>query len=1027
MPTELRSGMGVSENACRRLLIWAQLVLHWFGVLLLVPGEVGLVRGSALRANYDHTSWSWQEGFKAFPVQALAQTEDGYLWIGTPFGLWHFDGDRFVQCSPSPSGPELASQDIRALCPGRSGVLWIGTAVGFSKLEAGQFTNYTLSGPADPAGIRALLYDAAQGLWIGTPGPNQTGLLLFNDPARSFIGENRIPNSGVNVLYRDRHGALWIGTRRGLCRWRPPDWSVFLTNPPSEIYSITEDSGGRLLITCSGRDRLLYFDGTGFSPLNLARSDLSIPRAILAPTDGSLWLGTFSQGLTYVKNEVVDHLTARDGLSGSIVQALLQDREQDVWVGTRTGLDRFRRSSIGRLPSDTGLPEDVVTTLFPSRRGGVWIGTATAGLYYAFGDKVRRQTALDPYVGQSILSLYERRNGDLWIGTAKGVVVQRAGQISRVFGADGAPLNRVIAITGDAQGRVWLADGLRGVYSVSTGIAQRLDIPGLQPFTDVYSMVANGADNLWIGYYHGEVVQVRAGKATHYQSGKDLTEGPVLRMTIDQNDQPWAVTTGGISRFRDGRWDQWSVRSGALPAAPREILFDGSGGVWLQTVNEIVRISTRDLDASADRASQPPRLVRYGISKGVSPQPGIMRAQPRVCKTPGGQLWFAGDAGVSIVNPQATGAATVSPMVIIERIELDGQKIPVDGGVHSPLKFYGHTLEVDYTATNLSGYEGIQFSYQLSGMDRSPGAVGTTRHARYTNLARGYYEFSAKAFNTQDGWTSTSNRIKLVVVPAFHQTLFFRALCCILFGGLLMTLYRIRLGQIARKYRALNEARLAERTRIATDLHDTLLQSVVGASLQLEAVSNSSSTGTGTPSLDLRRIRRQLEDALRETRHAVWALRSPRLDDCDLPQALYQTGQSLIGPRNLNLEVRVHGRSRRLGVEREEHLLRIGQEAITNAVFHSQGRNITVDFDYSPQCVLMRVIDDGHGFDEAMNGRIPGHFGLSGMRERAERLGASLGLVSSESGTEVSLTIPQCGDYAGERLSFWTRVIHWKL
>jgi signal transduction histidine kinase/ligand-binding sensor domain-containing protein len=978
--------------------------------LLLVGLQLiaGTAMADGLSSRYVHTSWAWRDGFKLFPVQALAQTEDGYLWLGTPTGLWRFDGQQFVQWRSSGDQERLPSQDVYCLRAADHNSLWIGTAAGVSKFERGHLKTYAVWDESTNGGVRALFEEPGRGLWAGTSGYRGGGLILVNSAGVSNFGvADGLPAAGINAIFQDHQGNLWIGTRRGLCRWSPGKPETFLTEPPTEIYSITEDSQHRLVIACSGPSKLRYLSNGTFLPLlELPPEVDSNVRAVIGHRDGSIWAGTFSSGLIQFSENGLNRFTRMDSLSHSTIQTLLEDHDGNVWVGTRTGLDRFQRSGVAQLSQDHGLSEDLITAVLGSRDGSVWIGTATAGLNRFYGEAITHKRTSDGLPSDSILSLYEDSRGRVWAGTTGGLAIGKDGRFEPVRFARGGPLKHITAIAGNRAGRVWAVDGTKGVYSVSEGAAEPVAPKGLPDSDDIYALMADDRSGLWIGYYHGELAMVKDGTVATYHADKELAPGSILGLNQDSAGSIWVASTGGLSRFRDGSWTRWRVKDGMLPSGVLQIVSDEAGGVWLVTANGVLSVDTSRMGAAVNGAPPPLRYTLYGPAQGVPPHAGIMRAQPRAARSRDGRLWFAGEVGVSILDPTRLAPKTGPPHIIIEKIQADGRTVDADPATAEPVVFRGRELQVDYRTTTLSGNEEIQFRYRLQGSDPDWVDAADGHQARYTNLVPGSYQFIVSASRTPGTWDSVSAPLTFVVYPAFYQTLWFRTLCATLIAATMFGFYKLRLRQISQRYEMLTRERLAERTRIARDLHDTLLQSVVGASLQLDALSHRLHNVAEQFDADLRRIRRQVEDALFETRHAVWALRAPALEGTDLATALRQAGPTLTASRNIRFTLKLEGKPFRFPDDVEEDLLRIAKEAIANAVRHSHGQHVHADLNYSREGLVMQIADDGRGFDPALaEAARPGHFGLCGMRERAKRLGANLQVATSPGGTRIAVSL----------------------
>lgn len=971
-------------------------------VLWLCTHSIPALGADILNQQYVHTDWTLRDGFNFFPIQALAQTADGYLWIGTPTGLWRFDGAQFVEWKARPGQPDLPDKDVRSLFAAQSGGLWMGTSARISKLENGRLTNHVSWNASTHSGVRALLEDRSHRLWAGTSGRNGGSLMLVRPSGVSAYGAiDGLPDSGINAIFEDHDGNIWVGTRGGLYRWRAPLES-FLTNPATEVYSIAEDERHQLVIACNATSRLMHFSDGKLEPFGGLPESMSA-RVLMTGRDKTIWIGTFSEGLAYIRNKQAHYITRKDGLSGSAVQALLEDHDGNIWVGTRSGLDRFRPANFALLSEDDGLSQDLVTAVCQSRNGSVWVGTATGGLNRVTGDTIVTKGVADGLPSDSVLSLYEDAGGRLWVGTMKGLAVQAGERFVPLQQAVDSGLDHITVITGDQEGRIWLADAIKGIYTIKEGIVQPLQAAGLPRSNDVYALLADSQDRLWIGYYQGVLALVSGGAAKMYVAHRDFAPGAVLALNEDATGTIWVGSSGGLSRYRGGRWTVWSVEKGLLPTGVLQIIQDGHDDLWLTTEKGVLKADASELNKQRDGAPRPLHLVSYSTSLGSLPH--VVQTRPRGCTSRDGRLWFASDEGVLVLDP-AHVRPDVAPHLIIEQLTIDGQPANTDVSSDS-LAFRGQELQFNYAVTNLIPQDRVQFRYRLQGFDKHWVDSGGIRHARYVNLSPGNYKFSVEASNAYGIGNSANAALAFRLLPAFYQTTLFRVLCASVVCIGLFGLYRLRIDQIVRQHNAATQERLAERTRIARELHDTLLQSVVGVSLQLDALSNTLQRGSNPHEKEIRHIRRQVDDALLEARHAVWALRAPEVRDAKLAAAIEFTGLELAAAHDMHFSMYVSEDRYDLPSNIKEHLLRIVQEAIANAVFHSHGRQIRVELIYLPDELTLRVRDDGSGMEQSLieTGR-PGHFGLRGIRERAERISADFSILSSSAGTQISLTLP---------------------
>jgi signal transduction histidine kinase len=378
---------------------------------------------------------------------------------------------------------------------------------------------------------------------------------------------------------------------------------------------------------------------------------------------------------------------------------------------------------------------------------------------------------------------------------------------------------------------------------------------------------------------------------------------------------------------------------------------------------------------------------------------------PAGWKASDGKLWFPTIKGVAMIDPERIRTNTQAPPVVIEQIRIDDKSIAPNNGLQLPA---GTTrFDVYYTAPSFVAPEKVRFKYKLEGFDKDWIDSGTRRIAYYTNLRPGSYTFRVIASNNDGVWNQTGAAFGLYLKPYFYQTYWSYAILVLGLALLAWLLFRLRV----RGMRAQFDAVLAERTRIAREIHDNLAQQMSGISVQLEVVARTMPSGAEAARTHLDRARQQVRHGLAEARRYVWDLRSPALENNDLPTALSETARRVTNETAIQAQVEVNGTFRPLPPLVQDNLLRIGQEAMNNAVQHAQAQRIFVNLVFDARRVQLSVRDDGRGFDNqaAGNGRA-GHFGLIGMRERAEQIGGTLSIHSTEgSGTEVVADVPISG------------------
>jgi len=949
-----------------------------------------------------HTSWVPKDGFDMPPIGALAQTEDGYLWIGTNKGLWRFDGLRFFHWQPAP-GETLPGDEISALHPARGGGLWIGSPNGISRLLGGRLTTFPIPG----AIIRTLFQNRAGDLWAGMSGSAAGLARLSGDRMLRFGLRDGLPDSRVTSIFEDRKGSLWVGTRGGLCRWSPGRPEVYLSSPPVEIYGVTEDDSGHLIVTTSGNPSVLRLNGGRFEPaLHLSVRAGIFPRIALRDRDGTIWMGTVSEGLLRVRNATVDRFTRKDGLSGSGIDALLEDREGNLWIGTRGGLDRVRDSKMTRFSTGEGLSDDLVTAVASGASDVVWAGTAGAGLNRIENGVVTQLQSGLP--GRSILSVYQSSKDDVWVGTTGGLAVLKSGRFVPVLGPGRIRLDRVTVITRGLDETVWIADARQGLFRIVRGVVEPVTVNGISAIqSDIYSLLSDQQGRLWIGCFHNNLTMLSGTALTRFTPANGGLPGAVLSLTEDAGGSIWAAGPGGVGRFREGRWTVWNAKSGLPDSGVQAVIEDRVGGIWLTSSKVLLRADAAELRSQPDGHPKPIRFDIYDFVDGIRARADIVRSQPQVAKSPNGALWFAGDYGVGTIQPARLQRNTLPPPVVVESFKAAGREFDLANSHAGDFSFQTRELQFDFTALSLTAPETIRFRYRLEGYDPHWVDAGSRRQAFYTNLPPGSYRFAVIACNNEGICGQSKTALNVVLLPPFYLRWWFQITCVFLFSAILLAIYRMRLSQIAHQFELRVQARLGERNRIARELHDTLLQSVVGISLQLKAMSqrlpedNQDREG-------LERLRRHVDSSIREARQSVMALRSPASARRDLITAFQEQGATATAGQTIRFHMSTEGTPQSFPPELEEQLLRIGQEAFANAVSHSRCSHLHLHLTCTRRSIQLRIADNGTGIDpETLAAGRPGHFGLRGMKERAESMGGQLEIASQAGkGVAITLTVP---------------------
>lgn len=972
-------------------------------LLLLICGGTTLPLDSRRElSQFSHDAWLTENGLPQNTVHSIAQTSDGYIWIGTEEGLARFDGVKFTVFN-NRNTPQLKSNYIRTLLADRRGALWIGTAEGLVRMLNGKFSVFTTNDGLPSDTIQAVYEDREGNLWVATA----TGLGLFKGGAvTTFTTKERLIGGSIQALFEDAEGALWICTPYGLGRLKDGKFANYTVRDglgSNSVRSIQQDRDGRLWFgTLSG---LSSFSGGRFTTYT-TRDGLPSDRimALCADREGSLLIGT-ANGLSRFKDQHFTDFNATDGLATSTILSLLEDREGNLWIGTESGgVNLLKDTKFTTYSARNGLANDLVKSVVEDRAGNIWIGTDGGGLNLLKDGKFTNYTTRDGLAGNSVLALFGDYDGSLWAGTPEGLSRFRDGRFTTYTSADGLANGYVRSIYGDHAGNLWV--GTRGgLTRLKNGVFKTYTEADGLPNDYVSAIFGDTRGNLWIGTLGG-LSRFRDEEFATFTTKDGLSSDVVTSLDEDSDGTLWIGTNGGgLNRLKDGQFTAYTMHSGLLDDVVYRVLEDGRNNLWLSCRQGIFHISKKQLDEFASGATASIAPVAYGTADGMMTRECSGGGDPAAWRGNDGKLWFATIRGVAMIDPERIKINELAPPVVIEQIHIDDQAVEPSEKVELP----AGTTRVDfyYTAPSFVAPEKVRFKYKLEGFDKDWVDSGTRRIAYYTNLRPGNYRFQVIACNNDGVWNQTGASFGLYLKPYFYQTYWFYAVCVLGLGLLAWQLYRLRVRRIEAQFGAV----LAERTRIAREIHDNLAQEMLGISVQLEVVARTMPPGAEAARTHLDRVRLLVRHGIAEARRYVWDLRSQAFENNDLPTALSETARRLTVETAVEAQVQISGAFRPLARLVEDNLLRIAQEAINNAVQHAQAQRIFVDLVFDARRVQLNVRDDGRGFDSSSVGHGPSdHFGLVGMRERAEQIGGTLSIHSGNgSGTEIVVEVPISG------------------
>jgi signal transduction histidine kinase/ligand-binding sensor domain-containing protein len=1003
----------------------AAVALCGVGIALVAMPAWALDPLTAL-AQYGFQSWQTDSGLPQNTVHALVQGRDGFLWIATEGGLVRFDGVEFAVLTHA-NTPGLPGDLIDGLMEDASGTLWISTSGGLARMRDGRVA--AIGGPTQ---VWRTFQDAGGKVWALTASGlfRVDGDRMMRVPLNADLTEN-------STMVQGADGVLWLGTQEGLLR-AGPDGTFHAEGASGEVTALAVDESGRgwaVLLSsvemCSagGDCHRVAIPGAAGSAHALVRGALGrmwvgtdgglfeVTHEIrqVGPTarvdflfcdrQGAVWAGT-AQGMMRVEQDWDTELMR----GGELYLAAMEDREGDLWLGTESGgLQVLRDRKFSTLTAADGLTDEYVLALAQAPNGHVAAGTRSGGLNVFRDGQFHPLTTAQGLSSNVVLALAAAPDGDVWVGTPDGLDLLHEGSVARVFTtADGLADDFVRSLYVDRGGALWIGTrhGLSQYESGRFTTWTALDGLGSDL---VGAMIEDRDGSLWIGTLGG-LTRFRGGKFTNYTTKDGLSSNVVTALHADTDGTLWIGTNdGGLNRMRDGRIA--SLRMSSLPERVTGILEDGAGCVWLSSTSGVYRVEREGLDRVTDgRAGPSPEVMRFGVADGMRISEGSSGGHPAALRLADGELWFATLKGIARVDPGHMTVNRVPPMAALERVVVDD--VPL-ARITALKVAPGHShYEFDYAGLSFVAPQKVEYRYQLEGFDPAWVNAGTRRAAYYTNLPHGRYTFRVLARNNDGVWSDAAATAELTIEPRFYQTLWFEALAALALVGLAWAAWQRRLRGVERQY----EAVLGERTRIAREIHDTLAQGFVAVSVQLELIAQLMQSSVEAARQQLAQARSMVKNSLEDARISIWELRSQTAEHEGLAARLLKLADEVIarGGSRARVQMQVSGTYRPLEPAVERETMRIAREAVTNAVRHGDPQNLLLRLEFDEGQFGMEIRDDGRGFAGAPADGATGHFGLTGMRERAQSLGGSLTVESrAEEGTKVRLEVPLGKEMAG--------------
>jgi signal transduction histidine kinase/ligand-binding sensor domain-containing protein len=796
-------GRGLPIGLCRlRSILTATLAIRglWQNLLVLlacfqlanVPLRASLDPSKAL-TQYAKQVWKSDSGLPQGSVLALAQTADGYLWLGTEEGLVRFDGVQFTVFDKGNSAG-LRSATVISLLVDHEDRLWVGThGGGLTRFTHGKFESGLLGHGLDSQSVQCLYEDHKGAVWIGT---SSGGLVrYFNGETRVYTTADGLSDNTVLSLSGDKDGALWIGTNDGLSRFSDGRFSVVRGENGASFGSV---------------------------------------RATYVGRQGVIWIGTNPGGLFRIGTDGITRFTTKEGLTSNAVQTIYEDNAQTLWVGTQGGgLDRIVRGHITSLTKNDGLNGFAVVSIFEDREGNLWLGCIDGGVTRLRDGAVTTISKQEGLLADSILPVYQDKDGSVWIGTLQGLNRWKDGQLSSYTMADGLPDKPIFSIAQTSDGVLWV--GTHNGLARMTG--NRFALQAGAPHSPVMCLYADPTDGLWIcgrggglTHFDGErfvtyttkdglssnfVTAVHrssngtlwigtdGGGMNSYRDGKFKTH-PILNgsvgnvvygLTSDPDGTLWIATRGdGLGRLRGGKFTMYSSLQGLPADSIFGVIDDKLGHLWMTSNKGIFSVEKMQLEQLDAGIVKKITAALYGVSDGMKNKECDGGFQPAVWRTLDGRLWFPTTEGVSIVDPAHLRKSSVPLVVMVQQMFADGKEQAIDRQiVVSPGE---GRLAFHFTAPTFIDPYKVQFRYQLEQFDKDWRQEDNSRTAVYTNIPPGKYRFRVRASRDGQKWYGDETALAFTLQPHYYQRFEFSALMAMVVTGLVLAVHRMRIRHL---------------------------------------------------------------------------------------------------------------------------------------------------------------------------------------------------------------------------------------
>ncbi|MEG3175378.1 two-component regulator propeller domain-containing protein [Sphingomonas sp. RB3P16] len=970
-----------------------------FGMLccfLIVSSASALNPASGI-AQMRHSRWTLGDGAPG-NIRAIVQGHDGYLWLGTATGLCRFDGIVFERIVPIDQN-RYRSPQVTALLAARNGDIWVGYDFGgISVVRGGVLQDANPWAPV--GGVNSIVEGQDGAIWVAS---DSMGKLVLNrllaGKWTAFGPKQGVPPSAMGDIL-STPGGIYLSLVPRLLRLRPggtrfEDTGVAIAGSST----LSQDRAGGVWVRSGTQIGSVGHHKSAF-PLGRVTTPYIVERAIF-DHGGNLWITGQDAGLGRISaaalqrpaaTDSVELFTAKQGLTAALTMAVLEDREGNIWIGTESGLDRFSPSNIVQ-PAQT---EAIVSGFVGSAKSRNLFVAGLSGVYRIGRAGTPDLIFREPDIG--VLCGDDRRLLVIGMQGKYLLDLDPAGKLAKA-----SPVSGPLSITCTLDTAGVFQTGFDQLYRLVGSRLQTVPAPPGTPGGSIHRIRSDGAGGVIFGRIAQGVSRLRDGVETLLWRSKDQVTGRTATW-IPSRKGLLVVGDQGLARYDGRRLASLRDRTYPFLAGLTGLVQTADGSTWVIGADGIIRMSTVSLDRAFAHPGVPIAYERFGYQEDFRARSNMVETND-IGQDAAGRLWFATNKGLAIIDPGHLSRNRLPPTVQIRSLDAGGQE-------HAPgkraLVFPPGTnhVRIRYTALSLTNATANRFRYRMEGVDRDWIDAGAAREALYTNLGPGSYRFHVIAANNDGVWNREGDTLTFKIAPHLYQTHAFLFVCIAIALVLLWLLYRRRVRAIADRARGRFEVQLAERERIARELHDTLLQGFQGLMLRFQTVVELLPHGDRART-SLEGALERADDVLVDGRDRVRSLRET-MEPVVLPAVLTAIAETIVPPP-LAWTVDVDGGLSPVCAPVADEIAQIVREALANAVRHASADHLIVAIRSSSDKLLITVSDDGVGLpsDVRETGHRPGHYGLVGMRERASALGGALVIQSDPgSGTQIKLTIP---------------------